>query len=322
MSKPKKTHIYVICVLCCIFVAIIFAIPFVFLHKINTNNSIETYDATELATQDNTKNAVATDDINAMDTTISESNADTIDTDTTTTLSADKIVYRGNVTIATTDYDTAYTELRNLLNNYDAILSDEKYQIYDHTRSNTIEVRIPSEHFTDLMTNLSDIGHITDSSTSAENITKTYLDTQARVTAYQNEVDRLQELLNQATNVSDITEIYTELSNVEYQLESAKSQLLNMDIDVKYSYITIRLEDTHKYSDTGVLQEDDTFWSDAAYFWSNVAYLLGEFLIDVIGNIFIPIIYAIPYGIVIALITIVIRFIRKKHKTREKHTDH
>lgn len=318
MPHSKKKIIILICATCCLLVAIIFAILCLFKYDANIKNSLETYDATGLATQDNTKNIAITDDMNVMNTMTAESDVDVTNTDATATLSADKIVYRGNVTIATSDYDTAYTSLQNLLNDYGAILSDENYQIYNHMRSNTIEVRIPSEHFTDLMTNLSDIGHITNASTSAENITKTYLDTQARVTAYQNEINRLQELLNQATNVSDITEIYTELSNVEYQLESAKSQLLNMDIDVKYSYITIRLEDTHKYSDTGVLQGDGSYWSDVTY---SLVDSVSVF-IDVLGKLFILIIYAIPYGIVIALIAIVIRFIRKKRKTKKKHTDY
>lgn len=259
-------------------------------------------------------NELASDDM-VTSSDVQNQDIDTVKSDDNITLTADKIVYRGNVTITTPEYDEAYKKLKTILKNYDAVLSSEDYQIFDHNRYNTIEIRIPSKQFTDFMNTLNDIGHITSSSANAENITQTYLDTQTRMKSYETEINRLNELASQTSNVTDLTAIYAELSDVEYQLENTKSQLLNMDTDVKYSYVTVRLEDTHKYSDTGALQGDGTYWSDITY---SVLDSLDSF-IAFLGRALIFLIYALPYILILMLIIFCIRKLRRKHKAKLKN---
>lgn len=272
-------------------------------------NATASYDASGFGQADTTKSTTASLDNATFE---SESVPEDGSSDADTTLTADKIVYHGSISISTSDYDNSYKKLKERLNQYNAVLSNENYSISGHTRSNAIEVRVPADKFDTLLNSLSDIGNVTDSSTYADNITKTYLDAQARMNSYQTKVDRLNELLAKADTVTDITAIYTELSDAEYELESAKSQLLNMDIDVKYSYLTINLTDTHKYSETGILQGDGTYWSDVKY---SILNSLDSF-INFLGKAFIFLIYALPYFILGALGMFVVTKLRKKHTFR------
>ena len=64
-----------------------------------------------------------------------------------------------------------------------------------------------------------------DLSETAENITSSYIDVQARLSALEAQRERLNALADQAETTADLLEIESSLSDVQYQIESWQSQL-------------------------------------------------------------------------------------------------
>ena len=89
-------------------------------------------------------------------------------------------------------------------------------------------------------------------SESAENITSSYIDVQARLSALEAQRDRLNALADQAETTADLLEIESQLSDVQYQLENYTRQLRSMDQQVSYSTVDIYLREVATLTPTGV----------------------------------------------------------------------
>ena len=153
-----------------------------------------------------------------------------------------------------------------------------------------------------------------DLSETAENITSSYIDVQARLSALEAQRDRLNELADQAETTADLLEIESQLSDVQYQLENYTRQLKNMDQQVSYSTVDIRLSEVATLTPTGTTFGErvvDAF----ADGWRGFVVFLQGFVLAVI--------YLWPVLVVVGVIAaVVIAFIRHRRKTHPKPAAH
>nr|MCR4712082.1 DUF4349 domain-containing protein [Clostridia bacterium] len=125
-----------------------------------------------------------------------------------------KMIYTANLSIQTLEYDQALAEIlkrvadaggfiesQNESNNnynwfYDENVSDD--------RNASITARIPAGGFQNFLNGLEEIGHVTNKSMSAENVTQRYYDTEATIKAYEIERDRLLAMMEKAETIEDM----------------------------------------------------------------------------------------------------------------------
>ncbi len=81
-------------------------------------------------------------------------------------------------------------------------------------------------------------------SSSAENITEEYYDTDSRLKTAQIKLERLQELLSKADNMADIITIESAISDTEYEIESLSGTLRHYDALVDYATVSLTLSET------------------------------------------------------------------------------
>ncbi|MCR2826110.1 DUF4349 domain-containing protein [Microbacterium sp. zg.Y909] len=102
-----------------------------------------------------------------------------------------------------------------------------------------ITVRVPSTELTATIERLDELGEVTASRISRQDVTTEALDLRARVASAQASVERLTALLNEAGSLSDLIAAEDALAERQAELESLQGQLDYLDGQVSLSSLTV-----------------------------------------------------------------------------------
>lgn len=227
---------------------------------------------------------------------------------------AQKIVYNASLYMESTEFNTARDTLLAAVEDngawleYSGISGSEK----DHDRYANYTVRVPVENYRAFLAAVGEAGSVLDMNETAENITSSYIDVQARLSALEAQRDRLNDLADRAETTADLLEIESQLSDVQYQLENYTRQLKNMDQQVSYSTVDIRLSEVATLTPTGTTFGERVADAFAGGWQGFVAFLQGFVL---------AVIYLWPVLMVAGIIAaVVLAFIRHRRRTHPKPT--
>ncbi len=174
---------------------------------------------------------------------------------------------------------------------------------YSRNRYASFTCRIPSAKLDGFLGTVGGIGNVTSSYENQDDVTLSYVDTEARVASLQTEYDRLLELLSKAENIDSVIALEQRLSDVRYQLESYKSQLRTYDNLVDYSTVTISASEVQRVTSP----EEKSVWARISTDFSDNLYDVGTGLVD----FFVWFVAATPYFAVLAVIALIIVLIVK-----------
>lgn len=87
-----------------------------------------------------------------------------------------------------------------------------------------LTLRVPAETLDDVLARLGQMGDVQSVNVTAEDVTAQVVDLDARISALQTSVDRLTQLLSQATSAQALVEIERELSTRQAELDSLTAQ--------------------------------------------------------------------------------------------------
>ena len=155
-----------------------------------------------------------------------------------------KIIKNANLTFQTKEFDGFIESFKHMINNYGGYV--ESSDIYGggamdsrYSRSANITVRIPADCYEKFMETVVTLGSLTHSNEYINDVTLTYVDIESRIDAYETEYNALMELLAKAESVDAIIQLRNRISDIQYQLESYKSQIRKYDDLI--SYCTVRM---------------------------------------------------------------------------------
>lgn len=227
----------------------------------------------------------------------------------------EKIIYSGDATVETTEFDKSIAALEAMIEREGGFIESSSVNgsnYYDSSRgyaskrSASYTLRIPSAKFNALMSSLSDIGNVPYTHTYTENVTAQYYDTQARLNALQAQETRLIEMLKLAETVEDIITIEDKLSDVRYRIDSLQSSLNNWDRKVAYSTLNVTVKEVKVYTPETVtkLSYGQELWRTFTDALANT----GEFF----KNLLLFLVSAIPTLVILAVLYFVLRPLFKK----------
>ena len=168
----------------------------------------------------------------------------------------EKLVYNGDLLIETLKYEESAAQLKELISSYNGIIEwqdeyDGNYNWYtgesSGTRTMTMTVRIPTEHFDAFMNAGDGVGKVISRSTGVTNISRQYYDTSVQIEALEKQQTRLLEMMDKAETIQDMIAVEQRLTDVQTQLNSLKTHRQSMDTDVMYSTVTVRLNEVKEY---------------------------------------------------------------------------
>ena len=202
-----------------------------------------------------------------------------------------KIIYTAYLSIETKDYDWAYQQLNDTLSSVDGYLesSNEYTDSTDSTRTLSLTLRVPEGSYDAFVDAAEQAGNVTSKSESADDVTTQYMDIEARLDNLTAQRTRLQELQASADDLTDLLQIESSLSDVQYQIESYQSQLNWYSQQVSYCTVNITLDEVETLT-TGTSfaarladAAKNGWWNFTAGAQAVVVFLIGAWPAIVIG---------------------------------------
>ena len=182
-------------------------------------------------------------------------------------------------------------------------------QFGDHNtgemRNASLTLRIPSEKLDGFLETVESVGNVSSFTSRVEDVTESYYDVQARLDTQLKKMERLQELLLEAKEMSDLLQVESSIADTQYMIDSYQSQLKGMDDDVNYSTVSVFVQETRV-----VEAEEATFIQR-----------IGAGIVDSVssgvgflGDAVVFILSIVPWLLLLALIIVIVKIIRKRRK--------
>ena len=237
----------------------------------------------------------------------------------------EKIIKNVNMSAETRDFERALDEIKASLaycGGYEQSTSTTgKSYVGNNTyrRHASMVLRIPAENLELFLSEVGDLVNVTSQSTSSDNVTTAYYDTQARINVLESEKLAYEEMLKKAETVNDLLKIKDRLYNVIEEIEAHQTQLRVWDSKVSYSTVSLSLEEVVEYSP--VVTPKDTFGTRVTKAFGDS----WKSFVSGCQNLVIGLIYALPSllitavilgALILALIIFVRIIIRKIKKYR------
>lgn len=234
-------------------------------------------------------------------------------------INPDKIIYSGEAQVETRDFDGSIAKLMEMLEQYggwieSSSLSGANYYSISRgnsgNRSASYTLRIPSDKFETVMNSLTQLGNVPYTYTYSENVTAQYYDTQARLTAYETQEERLLEMMEKAETVSDVITIEEKLTELRYQIESLQSTLTNWDRQVSYSSLYVTVDEVGEYTPQPQQSYLQELWQALTGAFKDLGRFFKNFLVFLVS--------AIPTLLVLVVLFFIFRPVYRKVKARRK----
>lgn len=197
-----------------------------------------------------------------------------------TAVYTDKIIYSGYAEIETQDFDESVSGVSALLDRFGGFLESSSVTGRDYYsgyggRTARFTIRVPAERFRELTQALSELGNVTLSGTDAQNITREYNDTQARLDAYNIEYERLLAMLEKAETVEDMLSIESRLSDVRGSIQSLSNTISGWDSLLTYSTVQLQLTEVVDYTEEP--EPEESYWQSVWSGFVNSLESVGRF---------------------------------------------
>ena len=238
-----------------------------------------------------------------------------------------KIVYTGNVSLQTLEYDTSAKSIHDRINGCGGFIeseytSNEDPYWYYRDRSGSaakrtrrtlnVTARIPADKFEAFMEDLKKDGQVISTSVNAQNISVSYATHDASRKALEIEQERLLEMMDKAKTIEEMIAVEKRLTEVERELGNEKTTLSAMDRDVNFSTVDIQLEEVFEYSENVV---EVTYGERLKRAFGNAIEGFVDFwqavLLFIVGSF--P--FLIMWGI---LIFVLVKIVRRSRKRRSE----
>lgn len=226
-----------------------------------------------------------------------------------------KLIYNADVSAETKEFDQAKASLEALVAELDGYIesSDVSGRSYSDSRESrylNYTIRVPAASLDKFLARLEEIMYVTSSSKGMEDVTGSYIDTEARLNALRQEEARLLELLDQAETLDEILQLEDRMSQVRYEIESLTGQLNAYDSEIEYSTVTVYLRDVTEFSAKSSFGSRS--WDAFTGGWNNFLHTVQELVIGLIW--LLP--FLLIAGVIVVVVVLCVKRSNRKKRAR------
>ena len=251
--------------------------------KINTplNSLFMNYDSTEEAMVQSAPRAVngLGGSASMKQAVIAETAASSGDIENGNTTDPRKLIKNVYISAEAKKFDEAISNIEKDVDRFNGIIDSRsqnnggKYNNF--SRSNHFTIRIPVESLDEFLNVVKSEINVTSMSDDVVDVTDNYQYTLRRQQTLINELEKLNELLKKATNVSDVVTIEEKIGEINLELQSIENSLKSLDKRINYSTVNISITEVKELTDMTKVPTKETLIEG---FMANLR-LTGDFLI-------------------------------------------
>ena len=223
-----------------------------------------------------------------------------------------KIIRTASFTVKTTDYDSDLAALQSLAESAGGrveYLSSYGDASSGQARSASLTLRIPARRLDEFLDGAERFGTVTAMTREMQDVSDAYYDTQTRLDTQRAKLKRLQELMKQAEDVSDLIDIEDAIADAQYAIDRFTGTLKSYDSQVDYSTVSVSVREIRAAeSETVTLSQ-------------RVGFALSDSLesgLEFLEDMAVFLVAALPWLIAVAVVIAGICLIVKAGKKQKK----
>ena len=227
-----------------------------------------------------------------------------------------KIIKTANLNLQTLDFDGFAAALEQKLAESGAHLqyadvSGTDY--YGGRKSANYTVRVPEANFNLFLSGLEGIATVVNKTLGEQDVTLSYVDTEAHIKTLEIEQERLFALLEKADTLEAIITLEQRLSQVRYEIESYQAQLRTYDDKITYSTVKIYVYEVTKVTE----KEPETLFERITNAWADTMEDISMGAQDFVVWFVMNLPYLVFWGAVIVVLVVVLRKRRAKRRAKK-----
>ena len=236
--------------------------------------------------------------------------------DSLVSTSTRKVIKTANLNLQTLNFEEFQTALDAKIAESGAYLqyadvSGSDY--YGGRKSANYTIRVPEANLNFFLAGVEGIATVTNKTVGEEDVTLSYVDTEARIKTLQIEQERLLALLEKADNLEYIIQLEQRLSEVRYNIESYQSRLRTYDDKITYSTVRIYVYEVARVQE----KAPETLWERISNGWKNTMFDISEGAQDFLVWFIINLPYLAFWAVVIVVVVVVLKKKSAKRKAKK-----
>jgi hypothetical protein len=162
----------------------------------------------------------------------------------TRTQSDQKIINTADLSLQVSDVSKIADSIKEIVTTNNGVIQSSSVSAGHEDRfTGVVIVRVPSSKFDDTLKAIQNLGKVTTSSITAQDVTEEYVDLDAQKNALSNQLIQYNRILGQAVNVSEILEVQREIERIQVELDRITGKMKYLDNRIAFSTITARLSE-------------------------------------------------------------------------------
>ncbi|MEV0646818.1 DUF4349 domain-containing protein [Phytomonospora sp. NPDC050363] len=152
-----------------------------------------------------------------------------------------QVVYTGELSLSAPDVTSAARQAIELVTAAGGFVAGDRRELGDGART-TLTLRIPAESFTATVELLAALGTEESRTLSTTDVTETSADLDTRIATKRASVERVRELMEDASSLSEVVELEAELTTRETELAELQADKRDLTDAVAFGSLTLRLD--------------------------------------------------------------------------------
>lgn len=219
-----------------------------------------------------------------------------------------KIIRTASLSIATKNYAASLTALKALCEESGGWISwSSETESTSGLRRANITMRIPADKLDAFLEGSGSTGRLTGKTETMDDVTESYYDTAARLETQKALMARLQALVTDAADLSDILALEAQMADTQYQIDRLTNSLQSTDKRVNYATVDVNLRE-ERASDDLTNQEmtlGERLVSALSTGWTAFTDFLGDAAVFMVAAL--PFIAVVAAAVAVAKIALLIR---------------
>ena len=228
-----------------------------------------------------------------------------------------KVIKTANLNLQTLDFDAFAMALDQKIAETGAYLQYADVSGSDYYGGNkraNYTIRVPEARLDAFLAGIEGIATVTNKTLGEQDVTLSYVDTEARIKTLEIEQERLLALLEKAEDLESIILLEQRLSEVRYNMESYQSKLRTYDDKITYSTVQIYVYEVTRVTE----KEPETIWERITNGWSDTMYDISTGAQDFLVWFVVNLPYLAFWCAVIVVLVVVMRKKSAKRKAKKK----